>query len=515
MIGAGVRRRRPEPASGGRRGRRGRRASGSASASGVGARGRLGLRAVLARLLGGLLARSTGAGAGSARRLRRGGDRDRLGAAAAAATGGAACATWAACGVRRRPRSLTCLTSTAPAVTIAAAASPATALDAAHRRRLRAAGGAPRAGGGTRRPRRPRRRRRRRRVPRVGEQRLLEQQQRPDREQRGQRPVGLAQLLAEALAALARAQVAADRRRRAAQALGDLAELLAHLLAGQQARLGGLGERDAGAHEQRLDRRDRRLHRLGDLLVGERVDLAQQQRGALGLRRGPARPPSAGGTPRACAPCRPSSGRARRGARPSSRRRSPCCLRRWLSERLRAIRYSHGRTLIGRLVGEDRVEGGGEDLLQHVLRVLAAGRACGGRRRAGAPGSGRPAPRRRGGCRAGSARSGARRSAAAAAASARVCRRAAGVGECGDFHGGGKRTRSAREKPREGGEVAPFRVASEPERGLTLDRVLTPALRLRREPGWRNWSDAVALKPTVREGVWVRVPPRVSAQRRR
>ena len=24
------------------------------------------------------------------------------------------------------------------------------------------------------------------------------------------------------------------------------------------------------------------------------------------------------------------------------------CLRRWLSERLRAIRYSHGRTLIGR-----------------------------------------------------------------------------------------------------------------------------------------------------------------------
>ena len=50
-----------------------------------------------------------------------------------------------------------------------------------------------------------------------------------------------------------------------------------------------------------------------------------------------------------------------------------CVRRRWLSERLRAIRYSHGRTLIGALVGEHRVEGGGEDLLQHVLGVLARG----------------------------------------------------------------------------------------------------------------------------------------------
>ena len=50
-----------------------------------------------------------------------------------------------------------------------------------------------------------------------------------------------------------------------------------------------------------------------------------------------------------------------------------CWRRRWFSERLRAIRYSHGRTLIGALVGEDRVERRGEDLLQHVLGVLARG----------------------------------------------------------------------------------------------------------------------------------------------
>ena len=85
-------------------------------------------------------------------------------------------------------------------------------------------------------------------------------------------------------AALAGAQVAADQRAGpAAQALGDLAELDPDLVAGQQPRLGGLGERDPRADEQRLDARDGRLHRLGDLLVGERVHLAQHERGPLGL----------------------------------------------------------------------------------------------------------------------------------------------------------------------------------------------------------------------------------------
>jgi hypothetical protein len=55
------------------------------------------------------------------------------------------------------------------------------------------------------------------------------------------------------------------------------------LLAAQAAGLGGLGERHAGADEQRLDRRHRGVHRLGDLLVGERVDLAQEQRRPLRL----------------------------------------------------------------------------------------------------------------------------------------------------------------------------------------------------------------------------------------
>ena len=47
-----------------------------------------------------------------------------------------------------------------------------------------------------------------------------------------------------------------------------------------------------------------------------------------------------------------------------------CGRRRWFSERLRAIRYSHGRALIGRSSREHRVERGGEDLLEHVLGVL-------------------------------------------------------------------------------------------------------------------------------------------------
>ena len=47
-----------------------------------------------------------------------------------------------------------------------------------------------------------------------------------------------------------------------------------------------------------------------------------------------------------------------------------CARRRWLRLRLRAIRYSHGRTLIAPVVGEDRVERGGHHLLQDVLGVL-------------------------------------------------------------------------------------------------------------------------------------------------
>ena len=146
------------------------------------------------------------------------------------------------------------------------------------------------------------------------------------------------QRLAERGAAVAVAQVAAHRRRHALQALGDLAELLADLLAGELARLGGLGQADAGADEQRLDARDRRLHRLGDLVVGERVDLAQQQRGALGLGQVLdvrhqlaellALVDLVGGR----------RGRARRRGGRTSRRAIALLRRRWFSERLRAIR---------------------------------------------------------------------------------------------------------------------------------------------------------------------------------
>ena len=88
----------------------------------------------------------------------------------------------------------------------------------------------------------------------LGQEELLEQQQRPDREDGGKCLVGLAQLLLEGAAALAAAHVAADRRADAGQALGPLAQLAADLIAGQPARLGRLGERDPRADEQRLDR---------------------------------------------------------------------------------------------------------------------------------------------------------------------------------------------------------------------------------------------------------------------
>ena len=47
------------------------------------------------------------------------------------------------------------------------------------------------------------------------------------------------------------------------------------------ARLGGLDEADARAHEQRLDGRDRDVERAGEVGVGHAVDLAHEQRRAL------------------------------------------------------------------------------------------------------------------------------------------------------------------------------------------------------------------------------------------
>src|SRR5204863_8948940 len=81
------------------------------------------------------------------------------------------------------------------------------------------------------------------------EQKLLEDDQRPDRVDRGQRLGRLSQLAAEQTAALAVAQMAANQGGAAAQALGGLAELDADFLAGEQPCLGGLGQRYTRAHE--------------------------------------------------------------------------------------------------------------------------------------------------------------------------------------------------------------------------------------------------------------------------
>ena len=115
------------------------------------------------------------------------------------------------------------------------------------------------------------------------EQELLQQQHGANGKDRGERLVVLLEVLLEETASLAVADVAASRRAQLDETLGDFAELEAHLVAAQLACLGGLGERDPGTHEQRLHRRHRGLHRIGDLVVGQGIDLSQEQGGALGL----------------------------------------------------------------------------------------------------------------------------------------------------------------------------------------------------------------------------------------
>ena len=161
-------------------------------------------------------------------------------------------------------------------------------------------------------------------------------------------------------------------RGRAGDALGDGAELHADLVAGQQARLGGLGQRDPRAHEQRLHRRDGGLHRLGDLLVGQRVDLAQQQRRALRLGQvldvGDQEPELlalvhlVGGGQAALGEVHVHRVHADRGRAAQ------------VVERAVARDPVQPRPHVDlALVREDRVERGREDLLQHVLRVLLGG----------------------------------------------------------------------------------------------------------------------------------------------
>ena len=77
----------------------------------------------------------------------------------------------------------------------------------------------------------------------------------------------------------------ASRPTQAGEPLRCLAQLEVHHLAAQQPPLGRFGKRHPRTHEQRLDAWHARIHRTRDLLVGQAVDLAQEQRSALGLRK--------------------------------------------------------------------------------------------------------------------------------------------------------------------------------------------------------------------------------------
>ena len=164
--------------------------------------------------------------------------------------------------------------------------------------------------------------------------------------------------------------MASDRSRGPGDALGHAAELEANLVAGEQPRLGGLRERHASAHEKRLHARDGRVHRLGDLVVGEGVDLAQQQRGALRLGQ------LLHVGHDVAELLTVVDGVRRRGAVVALEH-----VHRVLARGLRPAQMVQAavardpvepRSRIDRpVVGTDRVEGRGEDLLEHVLRVLA------------------------------------------------------------------------------------------------------------------------------------------------
>src|SRR5215217_3110205 len=106
-----------------------------------------------------------------------------------------------------------------------------------------------------RRRRRPRRRRRARRAAdaHLRDPELLQEQQRTDRIDRGERLARVSKLDLEGSAAIARLQVAAHWWGALSDAFGDLRELEPDLLACQEASLRGLGERHPCADEQRLD----------------------------------------------------------------------------------------------------------------------------------------------------------------------------------------------------------------------------------------------------------------------
>jgi hypothetical protein len=80
-------------------------------------------------------------------------------------------------------------------------------------------------------------------MPEVQDQKLSQNREWADRQQRRQHLVGLLELALEACAAIAGADVAAnDRGRALMQPFGDFGQLDPHLVAGQLSCLGGLGQ---------------------------------------------------------------------------------------------------------------------------------------------------------------------------------------------------------------------------------------------------------------------------------
>ena len=206
----------------------------------------------------------------------------------------------------------------------------------------------------------------------LGQGDLLEQEQRPDGEGRGQDAIVGPQVGAELATALAVLDVAADRRRGRADPLGYRPQLEPDLGARQLAGLGRLAEGDAGPDEERLDAGHRRLHRLGDLLVGEGVHLAQEERRALGLGQ--------------AADVRHQEAEVLAAGRLLDRRLAGVgevdvhrvdADRRLAAQVVEAAvagdAVEPGPDVDLARVGLDRVEGGGEHLLEDVLGVLARG----------------------------------------------------------------------------------------------------------------------------------------------
>jgi hypothetical protein len=120
-------------------------------------------------------------------------------------------------------------------------------------------------------------------APAAAPPRALDDEQRARREDRGEGFGVGAKLGAELVAGVAALDVAAGRPGYLGEPLGRLGELEPNLVTGQLAGLARLGERDARPDQQRLHARHGGVHRLGDLLVAHRVDLAEQEGRALRL----------------------------------------------------------------------------------------------------------------------------------------------------------------------------------------------------------------------------------------